>query len=353
MLQTAMGSARDMVTSDAKCAERRLLAICDAFVALGGWPPEVRQAVRYVVFSGGKRLRPSICMASFYRSSRLGGHSPGKGRRAALDAAAACELVHAASLILDDLPCMDDATTRRARECVHVRLGEDVALMAVQAMLIGAFQSIMGSLWMRPRRGATRAHRRRAKKAARRRIRKEATVRAAMLEVVLGTCERMAHGQMEDLFFGSACASDLAVDRRDDVEAVHAGKTAALMEAAAACGALAAGGHGLRAARTFGLSLGMAFQIADDILDATMTDEQTGKTSGRDLPLGKPTYVGVAGVQGSLREVVRLLTEADAALALDSGKHPDGNGLLLAISAMVRVAAARAAAAAAAATGST
>lgn len=325
-----------MAASDAQCAERRLLAVCEAIVTLGGYGQGVRDAIRYVVLSGGKRLRPSICMASFRRSAKLGGRSAGRGRRAALDASAACELVHAASLILDDLPCMDDAVTRRARQCVHVRLGEEVALGAVQAMLIGAFQAVLGALWRRPSRRASRARRRRAAKAARKRMRAEAHVRAAMLESLLVACERMAHGQMEDLFFGSVASPPPAASRGDDILAIHAGKTASLMQAAAVCGALAAGGSGLPGARTYGQALGLAFQVADDMLDATMNDEQTGKTSGRDLQAGKPTFVAVAGVEGSLLEVVRLLSEADSAVLADGGEE---SSLLTAISATVRKAA--------------
>jgi geranylgeranyl pyrophosphate synthase len=303
-----MQSSTDQAAAAAIASvERRLRCVCRTLVAAarpaaGEVQCAVARAMRYALLSGGKRIRPAICLATHDAAAACGMR---RGWSAALDAAVACEMLHTASLVLDDLPCMDDATLRRAKPCTHVKFGEATAILAADTMVAAAMQVALGTL---P--GSRRRRRRRRRR--RQKTPWDGGRRATVLDVLLEACERMAHGQMLDLFFGASIKQKVNVK---DVVAVHAGKTGALIAAAAVAGAVCAGGGAVDAARRYGDSLGLAFQIMDDMLDATQTEGTTGKTTGRDIAAGKPSYVAAAGIVNSMAEVERLVHSAISAAA--------------------------------------
>ena len=201
-------------------------------------PVALHRAMRHLIFPGGKRLRPALAMA--------GAEAAGGPPEAALPVAAAVELVHTYSLIHDDLPCMDDDSVRRGRPTVHVAYGEAVALLAGDALLALAFESLAG-------RASDPGH---------------ATRVVGELALAAGSAG-LVGGQVDDLGFCHD-RSDRS-DRGDAaaVESVHARKTAALMVASIAGGACLGGADDalVRRLRDFGRALGVAFQIADDLLD--------------------------------------------------------------------------------------
>lgn len=247
-------------------------------------PPEegpaetVSRAMTYAVMAGGKRLRPVLTLAA---CEACGGRET-----LAVEPAAALELIHTYSLIHDDLPAMDDDDLRRGRPTVHRAFGEAEAILAGDALHTLAFE-ILGT---RPE-GPEYAMRRTEAVAL--------VARAAGVEGMLG-------GQVADLEGG---------DDRVDAEGlrwIHGHKTGALLAASAELGAIHAGAD--KASRSalfrYGLTLGLAFQIADDILDCTSTAEELGKTPGKDLRDGKATYPALYGLDASREEARRLAREA-------------------------------------------
>lgn len=211
------------------------------------YTPRLAEAFAFTPRAGGKRLRPALL--------ELWARAAGQANPTeVLDAGVAIELVHCCSLILDDLPSMDDATLRRGRPALHVEFGVDTAILAAQAQLVLAFE-LLGELdsW-RPRIEATAT-----------------TARAVGMGGMVG-------GQHVDLH--------LADEDRDleALEYIHRHKTGALFEAAARIGVRLGGGHeGLEEiARIYARNLGLAFQIKDDLLDATSTPEEMGKDAGQD-----------------------------------------------------------------------
>jgi geranylgeranyl diphosphate synthase type II len=253
----------------------------DGFLPPPGEPPaRLHEAMRYSVFSGGKRLRPILAIASFELS---GGEGDG-----VLAPACALELIHTYSLIHDDLPAMDDDDTRRGKPSSHRAFGEATAILAGDALLTLAFGIVAAGANLAPER-------------------RVAVVRElAEANGSLG----MAGGQEADLEAEGA-APDL-----DAIEFVHVRKTALPIAAAVRVGALAAGvgGDDLAALTAFGRSAGLAFQIADDLLDVTGTAEEMGKAVGKDLARGKMTYPGVVGVDESRRRADELVERAVGAL---------------------------------------
>ncbi|MEJ2677587.1 MAG: polyprenyl synthetase family protein [Gemmatimonadota bacterium] len=253
--------------------------------ALEGVPPAVADPVRYAVRSGGKRLRPILCVAA-YRAVRA--------ERAAVpsavyDIAASLELIHSYSLVHDDLPCMDDDDVRRGRPSTHRAFDTARALVAGSAMIPLACQVLA--------------------KAGRALELGEPAVAALVRELsVAAGAAGMVGGQVSDLE---------AEGRRIDLEelaSVHRRKTGALLTAAIRMGGLAAGADAVQldALDAYGRSVGLAFQIADDLLDVTGTDEVLGKTAGRDSELGKATFPALLGVEGARS---RAHAEVNSALA--------------------------------------
>ena len=240
-------------------------------------------AVFHALTGGGKRLRGRLTLAAY-------GACGGDGRAEGL--AAAVEIVHAYSLVHDDLPCMDDDVVRRGRPTVHVAFGVNAATVAGVAMVPLAARTVLdGCAGLGLGDELSRqilAHLMRASGAG-----------------------GMVGGQLLDLL-GEGRALSL-----EQLETVHRGKTASLIASAAAVGGMAA--HAtesqVRALEAYGESLGIAFQIMDDVLDVTSTTETLGKTAGRDTELRKSTYPGLMGLEAARDMAVRKAGEARAHLA--------------------------------------
>lgn len=255
-------------------------------------PRDVADAARHGVLGGGKRLRPVLCVSAY---DACGGAVDAR----AYDLGAALELVHAYSLMHDDLPCMDDAPLRRGRPTAHVAHGEDATVRAGAALIpLAALQALEAAR-------ALGCPEPRARLVAR-----------ALLEGA--GAAGMVGGQWLDL---------LGEDRRLDaarLDDLHRRKTGALLTASLSMGALAAGADDAvrTALEAYGRAIGLAFQIADDVLDATQSAETLGKNPS-DSALGKSTYVSLHGLDEAGR-----LADAEAARAVAAlervglGAHP-------------------------------
>ncbi|HVB83974.1 MAG TPA: farnesyl diphosphate synthase [Rhodanobacteraceae bacterium] len=245
-------------------------------------PPELHRAMRYAVLGGGKRLRPLLTYAS---GQALG--SP----LARLDApACAVEIIHAYSLVHDDLPAMDDDALRRGRPTCHMAFGEATAILAGDALQALAFERLAGDPALDI----------------------DAATHIEMLRTLAAACgaEGMAGGQALDL---------AAVGRVLDVaelERMHACKTGALIRAAVRLGALVAGADAatLAAFDRYATAFGLAFQVRDDILDVEGATAELGKTAGKDARAAKPTFPSILGLQASHTRLAALTAEALAAL---------------------------------------
>jgi geranylgeranyl diphosphate synthase, type II len=261
--------------------EAALVSLCDRY--LGVLPHRVAEAVRYSIMGEGKRLRPLLVLAA-YRACG------GTGDANAL--AASVEIVHAYSLVHDDLPCMDNDIVRRGRPTTHRLYGARVAAVAGVAMVPLAARAAADAANAL---GLPRASR-------------QGIVRELMRASGAGG---MVGGQLLDLD-GEGRSLTLR-----ELERVHSAKTGALIAASVRIGGIAAGAGAAesRALERYGEAVGLAFQIADDVLDATSTTATLGKTAGRDAALGKSTYPVLLGVDGAVDRAARLAEEGRAALA--------------------------------------
>lgn len=247
-------------------------------------PPRLRQAMAYSVLDGGKRMRPLLAFAA---AEALGGDW-----EAALVPAAAIELVHAYSLIHDDLPAMDDDVLRRGKPTCHVAFDEATAILAGDALQALAFELLAVS----PRLACGHA------------------TRLAMVSELARASGRqgMVGGQALDI-----AAAGTLLDEAD-LGRMHGMKTGALIEAAVVTGALAsnlAGETQLAQLRRFARLAGLAFQVRDDILDVEVETSELGKEQGKDARLGKPTYTSMLGLEGARERLAGLCAEALEALA--------------------------------------
>ena len=256
--------------------------------ALGRWLPKesakpatIHRAMRYSLFAGGKRMRPALALAA---AEACGGTVA-----SALPSACAVECVHTYSLIHDDLPCMDDDDMRRGRPTSHKVFGEGVAVLAGDALLTIAFE-LLGRTAATPRYPLGDFF--------------NELARAAGSRFLIG-------GQVADLE-GEKQQSTI-----EELRFIHRGKTAAMVVASLKLGAMSANASPshLKALGDFGESLGLAFQVVDDILDVTQTSEQLGKSAGKDIAAGKTTYPAILGLERSAREASRLTKKALGALA--------------------------------------
>jgi geranylgeranyl pyrophosphate synthase len=274
-------SALARFAADRQAVRARLERLCDEDGVLAQCGP-VGDAVRYSVLGPGKLLRPVLVLAA---------HRAAGGRGDATPLAAAVEMVHAYSLVHDDLPCMDDDAMRRGRPTTHRVYGACVAAIAGVAMVPLAARWAADGAAALGLPGAARG----------------AIVRELMRA---SGASGMVGGQLLDL---EAEGRPLTLE---ELERIHAGKTGALMRAATRVGALAAqgGDEAFAALDLFGQALGLAFQIADDVLDATATSEQLGKTAGRDAALRKTTFPTLLGVAGALGRAYGVVDEACARL---------------------------------------
>ena len=259
---------------------RALVSFCERY--FDGVQGPVGDAIRYSLMGEGKRMRGILFLSAFKAAS-------GTGDAAAL--AAAIEVVHAYSLVHDDLPCMDDDDVRRGRPTVHKVYGVATATAAGLAMVPLA-------AWC-------------AADASRALGLDTATVGAIVAELMQASgAGGMIGGQLLDLE-GEARPLALA-----DLERIHRAKTGALITVAATLGGRAActSPERLGALARYGAAVGLAFQIADDVLDVTATTDQLGKTAGRDLALQKSTYPALLGVEGAKRRADALIQEGCSAL---------------------------------------
>lgn len=255
------------------------------FAASSDLPANLREAIAYALLGGGKRLRPTLA----WRCAEAVG---GRGE-ASLPGGVAVELIHAFSLVHDDLPALDDDDLRRGRPTLHRHAGEAMAVLAGDAMLTLAYEA----LW----RCGDADH---------------DAVRLALVRELGDGTRAMIAGQVYDTLGGMPGG----LSNRDRLELIHRNKTGALIRAACRIGAMLGAGHGreteaLKAITRFADDLGLIFQIVDDLLDVTGSAETVGKATGKDAEAGKLTYPGVLGVEGSRREIQRLEHDAEAALA--------------------------------------
>lgn len=245
-------------------------------------PVELHRAMRYAVLGGGKRLRPLLVYVT------------GRAFDAPLEVLDACavavEVIHAYSLVHDDLPAMDDDALRRGRPTCHVAFGEAMAILAGDALQALAFEVLANDSALAV----------------------GAATRLEMLRVLATACgsHGMAGGQAFDL---AAVGRPLAAS---ELERMHVYKTGALIRASVQLGALAAGCDDprvLAALDEYGHAIGLAFQVRDDLLDIEAASEQLGKTAGKDSAANKPTYPSILGLEASRAELARLTARAVAA----------------------------------------
>jgi farnesyl diphosphate synthase len=264
--------------------------------ALERWVPHAAPAglgaaMRYGVLEGGKRLRPLLVLAAC--------EAAGGDRSAALRASTAVELIHAYSLIHDDMPCMDNDVLRRGKPTVHVQFGEAQAMLAGDAMQALAFEVLTPA--------AADEHS----------FPPLLQARLCGLLARAAGHEGMAGGQAIDLASIGVPLSEYQL--RD----MHRRKTGALLQASvlmgAACGELPA--KAWDALSLYGGALGLAFQVVDDILDVTQASETLGKTAGKDEDHNKPTYVSVLGLDGARNQARALRERAQGALAGSGLRH--------------------------------
>jgi geranylgeranyl diphosphate synthase type II len=236
-------------------------------------PPLLAAAMRHAVFPKGARVRPRLCLAV---AAACGDDNP-----EATDAAAcAIELLHCASLVHDDLPCFDDAATRRGKPSVHAAYGSPLAVLAGDALIVLSFQLLAWGTSKTP-------------------------ARLAPLVLTVAQAVGMPNGIAAGQAWESEPKPDLAVYQR--------AKTGALFSAATIAGAAAAGADP-QAWRGLGEALGEAYQVADDLLDAVSNQDDCGKPVGRDAALGRPSAVTAYGVAGALDLLDSLAAQAAASI---------------------------------------
>jgi len=267
----ALGSGLRALTARADDALARVLPAEDLP------PTELHRAMRYAVLGGGKRLRPLLVYAA--------GHAFGRDDEGLDAPACAVEIIHAYSLVHDDLPAMDDDALRRGRPTCHIVFGEAMAILAGDALQALAFELLAAPSSDEP------------------------SLQLAMLRTLGAACgaEGMAGGQAFDL---SAVGTRLTLE---ELERMHAYKTGALIRASVRLGALEAGCRDeavLASLDRYGHAVGLAFQVRDDILDIEGDAAVIGKTAGKDAAADKPTFPSIIGMQASRAHLTELIDQA-------------------------------------------
>jgi geranylgeranyl diphosphate synthase type II len=240
-------------------------------------PVSIHKAMRHSVFAGGKRLRPILCM----EAGRMVAGSLPPGIE---ELGGALEMLHTYSLIHDDLPALDNDDLRRGRPTCHKAFGEAIAILAGDALQTQAYEVLS-------------------------RLKCSAEARVRIIEEIAhgtGTVDGMIGGQVVDL------EAEHTKPTAEMLEYIHRSKTAALITASLVSGGLYAEAKDSEVAklRAFGLGIGLAFQIVDDILDVTQTSEQLGKTAGKDTASEKATYPALFGIDASVRKADALVNHA-------------------------------------------
>jgi geranylgeranyl diphosphate synthase, type II len=244
-------------------------------------PDSIHRAMRHSVFAGGKRLRPILCMEA---ARMIAGTVP----EGIEELASALEMLHTYSLIHDDLPALDNDDLRRGKPTCHVVFGEALAILAGDALQTHAYEVLA-------------------------QLRCPAEARVKIIEEIArgtGTVDGMIGGQVKDL------EAERQKPDAATLEYIHRSKTGALITSSLVSGGLYAGGAQteIQRLRDFGRAVGLAFQIADDVLDVTQSSEQLGKTAGKDTASEKATYPSLFGIDESLRRADALINAGCAAL---------------------------------------
>ena len=257
-------------------------AALDRLIPLETEPPvSIHKAMRHSVFAGGKRLRPVLCIEA---GRMVAGSLPPRIE----ELGAALEMLHTYSLIHDDLPALDNDDLRRGRPTCHKVFGEALAILAGDALQTKAYEVLA-------------------------RLQCPAQSRVRIIEEIArgtGTIDGMIGGQVVDL------EAEHTQPTKEMLEYIHRSKTAALITASLVTGGLYAEARESQVSklRAFGWAIGLAFQIADDVLDVTQTSEQLGKTAGKDTASEKATYPALFGIEASERKADSLVNEAFAQL---------------------------------------
>lgn len=259
--------------TDAGTRIERTLEAAIARAGGEGAPPQLAAAMRYAVFPGGARIRPRLALGV---AGACGNDQPGLAEAAA----AAIELLHCASLVHDDLPCFDDASTRRGKISVHCAFGEPLAVLAGDGLIVMAFEMLA-------------------------RAGMEAPQRLAPLVTTIAASTGMPHG----IVAGQAWESEPEID----LSHYHRAKTGALFAAATRAGALAAGGDP-DAWRPLGEFLGEAYQVADDLHDIASDADEIGKPTGQDAAHGRASAAALLGVEGAIDRLDALVADAIASI---------------------------------------
>ncbi|GMH83352.1 hypothetical protein TrST_g4354 [Triparma strigata] len=266
----------------------------------------------YSLLAGGKRIRPVACLLSYdmfktKQDRKQEEDSLEERYKAVMPTAVSLEMIHTMSLIHDDLPSMDDDDLRRGKPTCHVVYGEDVAILAGDSLLSSAFEYAIKYTPIPSISGENKAER--------------------LLDVVgrLGASVGnigLAGGQVMDLECEGKPSEEVTIE---DLRWIHLHKTAALLKVACASGAILGGASESDVAKveTFAEKIGLAFQVADDILDCTASSEELGKTAGKDEMVDKATYVRLLGLEGAKAEAQRLTDEAKECLS-EWGEEADG-----------------------------
>lgn len=240
-------------------------------------PSIIHEAMRYSVFAGGKRLRPILAIAA--------GEVFGAREDELMAAAASLEMIHTYSLIHDDLPAMDNDDLRRGMPTCHVKFGEAMAILAGDALLTQAFLTLADYPTSNP--------------GTKTRVISEVAHASATAQALIG-------GQVLDIQFEGKPVTG------PQLEQIHRAKTGALIRCAVRIGAIIGGASEaeLKAFTSYGEKAGLAFQVADDLLDETATSEELGKTAGKDAASHKATYTALYGIDGARRMADNLCAEA-------------------------------------------
>ena len=257
------------------------------------YPETIHKAMRHTLLAGGKRIRPALCLAAFELVSDLSGEDKAVREsallRKAMPTACALEMIHTMSLIHDDLPCLDNDDFRRGIPTCHKLFGEDMAILAGDALLALAFEHIASQ----------------TKDVSSERVLKVISEIGRSVGSV-----GLVGGQVVDIE-----SEGKAMEPEEGLETlkyIHEHKTAILLEAAVVSGAILGGGSAeqIELLRGYARDIGLAFQVVDDILDVTMTTEQLGKTAGKDLEANKTTYPSLLGLEKSREIADELIADA-------------------------------------------